>query len=97
LSLISILAPAANTDELSPWRPEAAAVAITVAFAAAATAATVIVVVIAAVIATAGGLAAAVAAGGCGWRLLQLCACGTAVAAFRGSSATERERWWRQR
>jgi hypothetical protein len=42
-------------DELSPWRPEAAAVAITVAFAAA----------VVAVVATAGGLAAAVAAGGC--------------------------------
>jgi hypothetical protein len=86
LSLVSILAPAANTDELSPWRPEAAAVAITVAFAAAAAA----VIVVAAVVATASGLAVAVAAGGC---------CSLAHAAqwwqlFRGSSATEQGRWW---
>ncbi len=95
LSLVSILAPAANMNELSPWHPEAAAVTITIAFAAAAAVIVIIIVVtiFAAVVATAGGLAAAVAAGGCcifahaeqRWQL------------FRGSSATEREWWWHLR
>ena len=92
LSLVSILAPAANTEELSPWRPEAAAVPITVAFAAAAAAGVIVIVVptiVAAVVVTASGLAAAVAAGGC---------CSLAHAAwrwqlFRNSSATEQGQW----
>jgi hypothetical protein len=90
LSLVSILAPAANTDKISPWRTEAAAVAITVAFAATAA---IIGIIVTASIAKAGGLAATVVAGGC---------CSLAHTArqwqlFRGSSATEQGRWWRLR
>jgi hypothetical protein len=80
VAMTTMRVAAANTDKLSTWHPEAAVVAITVAFAPAAAAVIVVVVaaIVADIVATAGGLAAAVAP----WRLLQLGACGAVVAAF---------------